>query len=169
MDDPQYINTINQYYKLKSDYEKQIKNEINKITSVDSISKQDKRTRFKKFKPKCINCKKPVGTAFSNKNQVLKAVCGDSVNPCKLNIEIDKGHYVNTRGFNDILTQAKNICETDIIKNKLNLLFGYVDEEKSLEIFKSNMEDIKQYNNNLSMIKKTLINPFSIKKYRLSE
>ena len=48
------------------------------------------------LKNKCVNCKREVGTSFSENNRIFKAVCGDAVNPCKLHIELQVGkHHID--------------------------------------------------------------------------
>ena len=69
------LDAINEYYKLKSKYEKIKENEIKKYVSDEELSRNQKRERFSRFKVKCVNCNRIGGTDFSNKNRKLKAVC----------------------------------------------------------------------------------------------
>ena len=86
------IEAMNDYYKLKHQYNNTVVSEKNKILKNDTLSSKDKRRRFKQLVYKCINCKQNGGTIFTNTNGFLKAVCGSDT-PCKLNIEIMKGKY----------------------------------------------------------------------------
>ena len=69
------IETINDYYKLKSRYEDIINNKKMVILKNKELSKKDKRRRFLQLNPTCINCKKEGGTLFLNENRVLSAKC----------------------------------------------------------------------------------------------
>ena len=86
---------LNDYYKLKNNYENEILKEKKKIIKNQELSWKEKRNEFKSFKPKCINCKRPVGTIFSIKYNTevefreLKAICGSRTDPCNLNININ--------------------------------------------------------------------------------
>jgi hypothetical protein len=84
----QIIDSFNEYYKLKNNYELEIKKEKRKIIKNSELSWKEKRSEFKKYKPKCINCKRPVGTIFSgiyntsDEFRELKAICGSFSEPC---------------------------------------------------------------------------------------
>ena len=51
MNDIDVINAVDQFYKLKSEYEKTLYNEKIKIINNDSLSKEDKQKKYKLFKP----------------------------------------------------------------------------------------------------------------------
>ena len=63
---------INDYYKLKRDYESAIDKDIKKLDKGMSI--KEKRKEFQKLKPKCIDCNRPVGTIFSNKYELHRGL-----------------------------------------------------------------------------------------------
>ena len=126
--DQSLITAIDNYFKLKQKYEKQINDYIKKIRQNEALTKREKRSLFKQFQPKCVNCKKPGGTLFTNKDRVLKAVCG-SAEPCKLDIEINEGHYANVISLDENYTKNVDAIKTKIIMTKLDFLFGYVQDE----------------------------------------
>lgn len=133
------LDAIDEYYKLKSKYDKVKENEIKKYISDSDLSKKQKRERFSRFRPKCVNCNRVGGTDFSNKRRVLTAVCKASP-PCKLDIEIQLGEY-NTK-YN-VLDSYKNFRDEDqlnIIKTKLNLLFNFATEQETISKF----EELKE-------------------------
>lgn len=127
MDQP-LINAIDNYFKLKQKYEKQINEYIKKIRQNEALTKREKRALFAQFQPKCVNCKKPGGTLFTNKDRVLKAKCG-SAEPCKLDIEINEGQYANVISLDENYSKNVDAIKTKIIMTKLDFLFGYVGDE----------------------------------------
>jgi hypothetical protein len=137
---------INTYYKLKSQYEDSIK-ELKKKINIPGLSWKEKRRQFAKLTPKCIGCKRPVGTIFSNSlidmDHHLIALCGDKLKPCPLKIDINKGITVNIRNF--YMQDEKEIDELkiDVIKDKNNLLFGYNTSEEIVERFGKIREEVK--------------------------
>ena len=157
---------INNFYKEKSKYESLLEKDKKSIIKNKDLSWKEKRLEYKKLKPKCINCKRPVGSIFtithdSNKSyepRILRATCGDRVNPCNFNININPGSY------NNIVADLKKE-EADLKKYKLNiineknkLLFGYISTEDAVDHFEEIKRDIgsssevldyyyKEYNN----------------------
>jgi hypothetical protein len=55
---------ISNYYKLKFQYESKINDFKRKIIGNPSLTKKEKRSRFLKFVPKCIICKRNGGSIF---------------------------------------------------------------------------------------------------------
>ena len=111
-----------------------------------------------KLKPKCINCKRPVGTLFSRKFtndnshefKTLLAVCGDKVKPCKLNINLKLD---NVETIENYIKELDNSIQEDkniIIKKKNELLFGYITTENAVntfEDFKTDLNDSYELKN----------------------
>ena len=145
-------NAINKYYSLKTDYEKFIVNNKSKIISIPGLSWRERQKEFKKLKPPCINCKRPVGSKFSSYvdeekiDRHLIALCGSKETPCELNIDINLSNVFN-------LNEEKLINESElidyknsIINDKNNLIFGYITSEKAV----SNYDDVKEKISSLS-------------------
>jgi len=126
---------INNYYRLKHDYESPFNKKKEAIIRNKALSKGQKRDRFNRIRRKCINCNRAGGTIFSNKDKILKAVCGNTQHPCNLNIEIVKGSYMQVSDMKDIIFNDLENNKTEIIKTKLNYLFGYITEEEVTEQF----------------------------------
>lgn len=145
--DRDFKDALNTYYSLKSQYEKNMEKEKNKIINTPGLSWREKRREFLKLKPKCINCKRPVGTIFNIRSTTegerhLIALCGDRSNPCPLNIDLNVGYVVNI--FDFIQNDEKEIdkYKKDIIKEKNDLLFGYIDSEEAVKRFDEIKENI---------------------------
>ena len=147
------LDAMNNYYKLKSKYETSKENEIKKYISDNELNKKQKRVKFSRFKPKCVNCNRTGGTVFSNKNRLLTAVCKVSP-PCKLNIQIQLGMYDAKYNLIKEYQDYKDQDQTNIIKTKLNLLFNYTTEDETIKKFEeyknSFMEMNKIYNSLLT-------------------
>jgi len=92
-------------------------------------------------KPPCINCKRPVGTIFSNRiDNKYTAICGDKGNPCNLNIKIFNGKTINLPYILKIYQEEITDIKDTIIRQKLDTLFSYTTEEKSVELFKKELD-----------------------------
>ena len=152
---PEFLSSLNNYYKLKSEYEESITKEKKKVLKLDHLSWREKRREYQKYHPKCINCKRPVGSIFKTvkekdkeKHLVSKklvAMCGDRVDPCELNIEIQMGDIIRIDRFlEEDETDLKNV-KNKIILNKNDLLFGYISSNYALEKFDEIKEDLDLY------------------------
>jgi hypothetical protein len=141
---------VNEYYRLKNVYETSYYEKyIAPIVKASKKSKREKRVEFSKLpKAECVNCKRNVGTTFSigekSFNRVFSAKCGDSVDPCPLNINIVNGKY-NTFAteivrYDDDIDKLK----TDIIKEKYNIMFGYTPEAAGIDNFTSMSNELKE-------------------------
>jgi len=125
---------IDNFYKLKGRYDIKYNNaKLRIIRSDDALSV--KKEAVKKIKPKCVNCKRDVGTRFSTNDRHLRAVCGDEANPCKLNIDIKLGLSNQFTDIQDEISADLNTAKIKIIETKLLLLFGLITEEQMAEGF----------------------------------
>ena len=128
------------YYRLKAKYDESIEKERHRIMKLLELSWKEKRTQYKKYKPKCVNCSRQVGTLFSvgkNKegDKIALALCGDREKPCPLNINLNLGDVINLS--DDVEMDQKEISEykKEIIIDKNNLLFGYINSSEAVEKF----------------------------------
>lgn len=129
MSEERFQKLFNEYYRFKEQYLNTIRNSQRKIRE-KNISEQEKLRQIKELKPKCVNCKRPVGSSFSENSRTLKVVCGDAVKPCDLNIELYIGKKENVNDIiNDIETTIDELKEK-IIKLKLDLVYSYKSEEQ---------------------------------------
>lgn len=142
---PEVLDAVSEFYKLKSKYDKARENEIKKYIADDDLSKRQKREKFSRFKPKCVNCNRVGGTIFSNKKRVLKAVCNVSP-PCKLDIEIQLGEYETKYNAIQAYKNFRDEDQYNIIKTKLNLLFNFATEQETITKFDKLKEDFLDIN-----------------------
>lgn len=146
---------INEYYKMKDKYETAYKEKyINPLIKAKNTSQKEKRIAFSKLpKPECVNCKRNVGTVFSIKNNNSEfsrkyiAKCGDANEPCPLNINLVKGTHFTFE--NEINQNADYIDDykRKIIKEKYNMMFGYVAEETAIGNFEQLSIELKEMTN----------------------
>lgn len=147
---------FNEYYKLKNKYESDYNKDKQKLIKNKQMSWKEKRNEYKQLKPKCINCKRPVGTIFSIKHsgnqnddfRELKAICGSLSEPCTLNININAGVTYNIMDHIKELEKDIENYKNEIIEYKNKLLFGYTKTETAVE----NFDKIKEAINDTSFL-----------------
>lgn len=126
---------IQEYYKLKNEYETKIDKKRQKIRNDKTLSKQEKRRKMLEINPNCVNCGKAGGTKFTNVKTILRAVCGNTSDPCNLNIEINRGDFEKITTIYSFLKEEEEQHKEDIIRTKLDLLFNYKTEEETVALF----------------------------------
>jgi len=155
----EYYNALNEYYSLKRKYEKSKEASRDKsfIKAASALGVSEMITAVKSYKkrhtneiPSCIHCKRNVGTIFLSKvedsQRVLKAMCGDAINPCSLQIEIKCGDVSTYPDYIQLFEKELDILKNKIIDDKNKLLFGYIDTEKALELFEGVKSEITAIN-----------------------
>lgn len=145
----QFDTALNKYYKLKHDYDLSIKKIVNKITGSTDLTIKEKQEKFSNFKKRCISCGKSGGTIFKQEGDNLIAECGNTDKPCKLNINLQRAKYNSINSEILKLDKETNNKKSEIIQTKLNFLFGFTPEPKTIEIFnklKSELiNEVKKY------------------------
>lgn len=155
---PDTKEALNEYFKLKNNYETQILTNKKKILNKNFLSNKEKKAEYNKLKPKCINCKRPGGTIFANvyvaetdtreSYRELRASCGIISDPCNLNITIQLS---KVELIPELLKSMENDIKeykNEIIEHKNKLLFGYLNTEEALERF----ENVKEYIGNITSL-----------------
>lgn len=138
----EYQTALNEYFKIKTKYEKEFKEKKKKLKEKTQNTKKYIK-KLKNLTNKCIKCQRPVGTIFSLKNNKYTAVCGDTSKPCDLNISLYRGDYENIGSGLYIFKYSIDKMKEEIITQKMDTLFNYISEEKSVELFKEKMETYK--------------------------
>tara|TARA_B110000037_G_C17116170_1_gene503830 strand:- start:892 stop:1776 length:885 start_codon:yes stop_codon:yes gene_type:complete len=133
---------ISEFYKLKQIYENKIQNQKNSILKNDKLTLTEKQNKYRRLTANCVNCARKVGTIFESKENRLTAICGDKTRPCKLNINIHRGAYINLEELMNIFQTGVNDLKEEIITVKLDLLFGYDKETQVLEKFNKLKDDL---------------------------
>jgi len=142
---------VNEFYKMKDKYETSFKEKyLNPILKADNLSKREKKAEFAKLpKAECINCKRNVGTIFSITRssdfyRKYVAKCGDVSEPCPLNINIHYGtNFTYETEINRFVEDIDRL-KSAIIKEKYNMMFGYVQDEGAIQTFEELSKELKE-------------------------
>jgi hypothetical protein len=126
------IQKMEEYYKLKSDYETKAK-----------------AYKDKSKPPKCIFCKRSGGTIFKTEviqgDRILLAYCNVKPDPCKIKIDIHTGkielYIEKMREYEYKIKELKK----SVILYKNDLLFGYISSTKIAERFNNIKKQIDEY------------------------
>jgi len=151
-----YLDSLRDYFKLKAKYENTLR-ETRKNAYKDAASKAIGRKLLKQIKPKCVNCRRPVGTIFELKDERYVAMCGDQnrATKCNLHIELYRGGFTNEEYLVYLFKEQVETLKESIVKQKLDVLFSYKSEATVAQKFKKEIED---YNTDSSMFKTLLTN-----------
>ena len=119
--DREIIDAIENFYKMKSLYEKKKTIEYEKMKGQmisNEYTKKKMRKEISKHNYLCVNCKRKVNSKFIIKDNKLIALCGDSKTPCNLNIEIEKGDFDRYHNLKVENLKLINDYKENIFKNK---------------------------------------------------
>jgi hypothetical protein len=139
-----YYKNLQDYYKLKNSYGAIKQKKINELAGTYGKDYDQKKQSFAKLKIKCINCKQDGGTLFTETSDLLRATCGNTVKPCKLDLAIKRKKFAHITEKLGLAKQDLEKYKKNIITTKLDFLFNYIEEEKAIETF----ELLKQQLNN---------------------
>jgi len=132
-----YIEALNDYFELKNTYETNLSKARRKIF----IKKKKGKLDAKMVKIQCVKCKRPVGTIFQTYDNKHIAICGDTANPCKLDIQIYTGELDMYKNMMYEVKQELEKYKQKMMRNKLDTLFGYVNEEESTIEFNNTLTE----------------------------
>lgn len=145
---------MDQYFLFKKTFENNRTTAKNKILKNEELTKEEKKSAMAALNEKCINCKRNVGTTFSENERTFKIVCGDVSKPCNLNIEFvigKKEHYDDiVRGA----TETVNELKEKIIHLKAELIYGYKNDSEIKEEFTTIKNEYNNFQNILESIVK---------------
>lgn len=163
----EFIDALNGYYSLKSQYEKTIAADKKKIIN-SAKSWREKRAQYRGQIKKCVNCKQSGGTLFTHlfveeaESRVLTASCGHTADPCPLNIRIYLGNSIDLRDYNNNAEKEVEQLKNKIIMDKNDLIFGYITTENAVDKFDQNKEELysaaENYQLSLGLTKDVLDN-----------
>jgi len=130
-----YYNNLQEYYKLKNSYDATRQKKLNELAGSYGKDYDQKKQNFAKLKFKCINCKQDGGTLFTETHDLLRAICGNNVKPCKLDLSIKRKKFAHISEKLELAKLDLAKYKKNIITTKLDFLFNYIQEEKAVETF----------------------------------
>ena len=136
---------VERFYKIKNQYDSKYISYKKTIMKSD-LTKMQKKARITSYKQECINCKRKVGTFFSNKNRQLSIRCGDAKSPCGLEYIVSLGSSGYIPDLIEYFYKQLENVKKNIIQIKLSLLFGLDNEESITETFTKLKEEYKSGN-----------------------
>ena len=143
-----YSDSIHDYFKLKHKYEDAVYKDRKKAFvrgKEKGMSQKASMKLARRVEPKCIHCKRPGGTIFQTKNNTYYAYCG-SKNPCNMKIQIYNGSTYNQDDSLFLEHVELHELKTKVIQQKLDTLFNYISEDKSVKKFKEYLEEFTFFN-----------------------
>jgi len=140
----EYMEELNKYLQLKSDY---------------TIKLKEMRTKKHSMLPKCMGCKKNVGMIFSSKNSKYAVHCGDSP-PCPWNMVLHRGFYNPVEEVIGTYSSIVDEIKQSIIQHKMDVLFHYLNEKEVMKIHEDEKQAYQTANQYLEKKKKEFENFF---------
>lgn len=141
-----YLDALKEYFYLKTKYETQAKKYREKILEKglgSGIGIKIARKAARRAIPKCLKCKRNVGMIFKNEGQHYIGRCGDREKPCGFLIDLFRGNTSNHGVVLDTFRLETADIKEEIIIQKMDTLFGYEDERKTVESFQNIMEKFR--------------------------
>jgi hypothetical protein len=150
-----FMESIHDYFKLKTQYETSYYNARKTAFRKAYNNRKQGRKFAQQVLPKCVNCRRPVGTIFELKNRTYTAICGDKDKPCNLKIQLYAGKFYENEQTLYMIHERLTEIKDEIIKQKLDTLFSFISSKDSAKLFKDIMEEYTYYNSQFSEIMDT--------------
>jgi hypothetical protein len=132
-----YTAALHRYYQLKSRYEGGISTKKHGIKKA-SKSNRERRDMFRKFTPLCVSCGRKVGSTFTNTIDIRWTIhlakCGDTKNPCQLDIELKSSATLNIRKERDRTLDTLHEYGEKVIRLTNDGMFGYINGDAVVEL-----------------------------------
>lgn len=146
-----YFSSLNTYYNLKSKYENAL-NVLRKKAYQKRKSKKHHQMNLKGISGPCVYCGRNVGSIFIENSEKIRAHCGSSNDPCKFNIELVKGEYNDVRFLLDQYNIGVIFTQSEIIKQKMDILFNYRNEKDIVDDYNDLIQDMEIFTSEHSEI-----------------
>lgn len=141
-----FEDAINKYFEYKNQYEQEERN-IRKQNLQKIGKKQTKKQNKKPKLPQCIKCKQAVGMTFKRDGPFYIAKCGiGSKYSCDFHLEIKSPDAVDLIQELDEIYHSYEKNKENIIKMKMDNLFGYETDKETTKLFKEEMGKYKTNN-----------------------
>ena len=149
-----YVSALNEYFKIKTKYDNKLR-DLKKKAYNKAPTKKIAKENIRKIRAPCIKCKRNVGTVFNHSSNKYTAICGDTKEPCKLNIQLYSGDFYYYKDSLELFEEPLKNSKKEIIRNKLDNIFGYLDDEQA----KANHEEkMAEYDENSDIYSENLDN-----------
>ena len=140
-----FAESLHKYFELKAKYETKVRESKRKL--FHRLGPKLAKSELETWTPPCIQCKRPVGTVFTIDNRHYKAHCGDPIESTRcMDIDIYAGEYNSIYDAIDAFKEGITMNKENIIKMKLDTLFGYTQEDVSIKKFKEEMDEYTENN-----------------------
>lgn len=153
-----YYEALNEYFKLKNKYETEYKKDRQKAfmtAKTRGVGKQGRANRVAGVLPKCVSCKRQVGSIFKVKDSHYIAMCGDVQSPCPFKIDLYRGAFWTTQNTVASLSDVILDIKETVITTKLSSIFKYKTEKDAIEKFNELMEEYNDFNQFYNEVKTT--------------
>ena len=136
-----YKEALNTYFAVKTKYETLAKKSTKKTGK--KSTKKPQKTKL----PECTQCRANVGMTFLKKDQTYIAHCGIGTHRnCSFEIELYTGQHSE---LNTVILEHSKEYEhekQELLKQKMETLFGWIDEKTSSLKFKERLEKYVESN-----------------------
>jgi hypothetical protein len=128
-----YQKALNQYFEIKHEYERRLLPRSHPDNEGKSNNKGvDKGVvNNNNMSVLCVNCNQTGGTMFRRENNHYLAKCGHVAKPCMLDIKLFCGVYNNVGTLLSNYREQARDMEQEIIRLRLETVFGFVDEKEA--------------------------------------
>ena len=107
----------------------------------NASSRKEAKEAIQTIKPSCFRCKRKVGTIFETKPNYYLAICGDNEKPCDLQIKIFTGNFAHYEKELHFYNELREISKSSIIREKMNNIFSFTDDEDAKKLFEKHLDD----------------------------
>ena len=149
LSDTEFKAAVDEYYKLKGQYEAPYKKFVENLVTNDNLTNAERRGRLATYKKKCVGCGSLGGTVFTQTATLLTATCGNTHNPCRLNLRIPKKPREDIITVVDTMAAKIEANKAQTIRTKLDFLFGFKSESATIAEFNKLkaelIADVKEY------------------------
>ena len=124
---------LEEFFKLRGQYKRDLMRRRYQITHMSRLTDKEKLQKLSNLKGKCPSCGKAGGIKFSQNGTFLSLTCSDL--DCPLEIRIDRGRYEPLGEVIQTAIDRKQVLTQEIIATKLNMIFGFLNEEETISNF----------------------------------
>ena len=141
------------YYRMKAAYEDKLAKKKKTIVMDPTLDPAEKRRRLARVTGKCVACKNAGGMRFERRGTKLIAACAASPS-CKFSMTVDRGSHENIREVEAGVAEEVRRLESEVIRTKLDLLFGYSSQADAVAHFEQLRPHLKETGERLEELRR---------------